>query len=134
MMKARYIQQFLITIVSAGIKVVVILWLVNFLYNKTLEAYDFGYRVFTEPAVSPEPGREVSVAITDGKTEREIASILYENGLVRDEKLCFVQILASEYKDTIEPGLYTLRTSMTTEEMMYAMSPSVWVDEDEEEE
>ncbi|MCQ2522820.1 MAG: aminodeoxychorismate lyase [Lachnospiraceae bacterium] len=131
-MKARQIQQILISVVSAAIKVVVILWLINFLYNKTLEAYDFGYRVFTQPAVSPAPGRDISVAITDGKTEKEIASILAEKGLVNDELLCYVQILASEYKDLIEPGVYTLNTSMTTEEMMYAMSPSAWPSEEEE--
>lgn len=131
-MRARQIQQLLIGIVSAAIKVVVILWLINFLYNKTIEAYDFGYRVFTQPAISPAPGREISVAITDGKTEREIASILAEKGLVEDELLTYVQILASEYKDMIEPGVYTLSTAMTTEEMMYAMAPAAWPDEEEE--
>lgn len=131
-MKAQQIQSFLLAIVSTAIKVVVVLWLVNFLYNKSMEAYDFGYRVFTEPAVSPAPGREVSVAITDGKTEREIASILEQKGLVKDELLCFVQILVSEHRETIEPGVYTLNTSMTVEDMMYAMSPSAWESEEEE--
>lgn len=131
-MRARQIQQFLLSMVSLAIKVVVILWLVNFLYNKTMEAYDFGYRVFTQPAISPAPGRDISVAITDGKTEKEIAEILVEKGLTEDELLTYVQILASEYKDRIEPGVYTLNTSMTTEEMMYAMAPSAWPTEEEE--
>ena len=131
-MRARQLQQLLLSIVSAAIKIVVILWLINFLYNKTLEAYDFGYRVFTQPALSPAPGRDISVAITDGKTEKEIAELLVEKGLTEDELLTYVQILASEYKDRIEPGVYTLSTSMTTEEMMYAMAPSAWPEEEEE--
>ena len=61
-----------------------------------------------------------------------MAKSLEEKGLVRDYKLAMVQMYVSAYKDTIKPGAYTLNTSMTTEEMMKAMSPGV--DEEDEEE
>jgi len=131
-MKAAQIREILSTILSTIVKIVVILWLVNFVYSKAVEAYNFGYRVFTEESVSPAPGRDVTVAITEGKTEKAIAEMLAEKGLVRDSKLAYIQILCSEYKDTVEPGVYTLNTSMTLEEMMYAMSPSEQKDEEEE--
>ena len=125
------VTQILSTLLSALVKIAVAIWIVNLIYTKTLEAYDFGYRVFTEEAVSPAPGRDVSVSITEGKSVKDIAKLLEDKGLVRDYKLCMVQIYASEYRENMEPGVYTLNTSMTVEEMCAAMAPE---DEEEEEE
>lgn len=131
-MKAKQIRDVLLNILSIAIKVVIAVWLVKFIYGKTLEAYDFGYRVFSEEPVSPAPGRDVSVAITEGKKEKAIAELLYEKGLVRDANLAYVQILASEYREKLQPGVYTLNTSQTLEEMMATMSPEIEEEEDEE--
>ena len=126
------LTQILATILSAIIKIAVAIWIVNFLYTKTLAAYDFGYRIFTEAPIAPSPGRDVVVSYTEGKSFKDLAKSLEEKGLVRDYKLAMVQMYASAYKNTIKPGAYTLNTSMTTEEMMKAMSPGV--DEEDEEE
>ncbi len=131
-MKAAQIREILSTILGTVVKIIVIMWLVNFIYTKALESYAFGYRVFTEEPVSPAPGREVTVAMTEGKTEKALARTLEEKGLVRDANLAYIQILCSEYKSTLEPGVYTLSTSMTLEEMMYEMSPSQHPEEEEE--
>lgn len=118
-------------ILSALIKIAIAIWVINFIYTKTLEAYDFGYRVFTETSVSPAPGRDVTFSFTEDKSNMDIAKMLADKGLVRDYKLAFVQILASEYRESLTPGIYTLNTSMTTEEMMHTMAPEP---EEEEEE
>lgn len=132
-MKGKQIEQVLMVILSSVVKVAIALWLISFIYDKAQEAYDFGFRVFTEEPVSPAPGRDITVAITEGKTEREIATILTNKGLTRNEWLTYAQIFASEYRETIEPGVYTLNTSMTTEEMMAAMSPSIEKETEDEE-
>ena len=126
------LTQILATILSAIIKIAVAIWIVNFLYTKTLAAYDFGYRIFTEAPISPAPGRDVTISYTEGKSFKDLAKTLEEKGLVRDYKLAMVQMYVSAYKDTVKPGAYTLNTSMTTEEMMKAMSPGV--DEEDKEE
>lgn len=126
------LTQILSTILSAIIKIAVAIWIVNFIYTKTLAAYDFGYRVFTEAPISPAPGRDVTISYTEGKSFKDLAKSLEEKGLVRDYKLAMVQMYASAYKNTIKPGAYTLNTSMTTEEMMKAMSPGA--DEEDKEE
>ena len=128
------LTQILATILSAIIKIAVAIWIVNFIYTKTLAAYDFGYRVFTEAPISPSPGRDVVVSYTEGKSFKDLAKTLEEKGLVRDYKLAMVQMYVSVYKDTIKPGAYTLNTSMTTEEMMKAMSPSKNGSEEDKEE
>ena len=120
------------TILSAIVKIAIAIWIVNFLYTKTVAAYDFGYRVFTEAPISPAPGRDVVISYTEGKSFKALAKNLEEKGLVRDYKLAMVQMYVSVYKDKIKPGAYTLNTSMTTEEMMKAMSSEA--DDEEEEE
>ena len=131
-MNATQIREILTTVLGAVIKIIVIIWLVNFIYTKALESYAFGYRVFTEEPVSPAPGREVTVALTEGKSEKAIAEMLEEKGLVRDANLALIQIYCSEYRETLEPGVYTLNTAMTLEEMMYEMSPSEHPEDEEE--
>lgn len=80
-------------------------------------AYDFGFRIFTEEPMSPEPGRDVAVTIVQGDSTMDIAELLEETGLIRDAKLFYVQKMCSEYNGDIKPGFYTLNTSMTAEDM-----------------
>ena len=54
----------------------------------------------------------------------DIAKLLEEKGLVRDHNLAFLQILASPYREGMEPGVYTVTTAMTTDEILKAMNPS----------
>lgn len=124
-MKARQVRQILATILSALIKIAVAVWVINFIYTKTLAAYDFGYRVFTEAPMAPEPGRDVTFSFTEGKSYLDIAKSLEEKGLTRDYKLAYVQILFSEARELMEPGIYTLNTSMTVEEMVAVMHSEI---------
>lgn len=116
------VRQFLATVLSALIKIAIIIWIANFVYTKTVTAYEFGYRVFTEEAISPAPGRDVSFSFTEGKSYKDIAQALEDKGLVRDYKLAYVQILVSERRAEMQPGIYTLNTSMTVEDMVNAMA------------
>lgn len=131
-MTAKQITEIISSIISTVVKILVVIWLVNFIYSKAVAAYDFGFRVFTEEAVSPAPGRDITFAITEGKSDKAIAESLAEKGLVRDAKLAYIQILASEYKDKIEPGVYTLNTSQTLEEMMQTIAYTNYPPEEEE--
>lgn len=116
-------SQILSMLLSALVKIAIAIWIVNFIYTKATGAYDFGYRIFTEEAIAPAPGKDVPVAITEGKSNMDIAKLLVEKGLTREKYLTFVQILASEHRKDIKPGAYVLNTSMTTEEMLGVMSP-----------
>ena len=48
----------------------------------------------------------------------EIANMMEEKGLSRDARLFYIQMLCSDYKKTIQPGLYILSTDMTAEEIL----------------
>ncbi len=81
------------------------------------KAYDFGFRIFTEEAMSPAPGRDVAVTIVPGDSTMDVGKMLEEKGLIRDYKLFYVQKKCSVYDADIKPGFYTLNTSMTAEDM-----------------
>ena len=81
------------------------------------KAYEFGFRIFTEEAVSPPPGRDVAVTIVQGDSTTDVGKMLEEKGLIRDYKLFYVQKKCSVYDDDIKPGFYTLNTSMTADDM-----------------
>ena len=85
-------------------------------------AYDMGYRVFTEPAVDREPGRDISVRYYNGMSVTELGSLLEEKGVVDSVILFAIQLGLSSKGDKIKPGKYTLNTSQTPEELIQVLT------------
>jgi UPF0755 protein len=109
-------------VLSISITVLFCVLVVCGLYRLGLKCYDFGYRVYTEPAVTQGDGTEVLVQITDTMSTMELAEVLEEKNLVRDKNLFFVQAKLQKFQ--LVPGAYHLNTSMTASEMMEAMTPT----------
>lgn len=108
-------------IASFIIRIAVLAVIIVFAFRLATTAYDFGYRVFTEPAMSSEPGVDIRVSITDDMSTMDIGKLLENQGLIADTNLFYVQEKVSEYKNQIQPGNYVLNTSMTAEEMLAIM-------------
>ena len=83
-------------------------------------AYDFGYRIFTEPAVDKEPGRDVSVR--HGMSQEGLGSLLEEKGLVENGFLFSIQLRLFLGDNELKSGNYTLNTSQTSEEMIQILT------------
>lgn len=107
---------------GAIFRVAVVVFAVFAIYRGATLCYDYGYRIFTEPAVSAGEGRTVTVAITSEMSSTDIGRLLEDKGLVRDGKLFALQYLLSEYKKDVKPGVFELSTAMTAEEMMELMA------------
>lgn len=107
-------------VLSISVTVLVCVLVICGLYRLGQECYDFGYRVYTEPAVTQSDGDNSLVQITDGMSTMELAEVLEEKGLVRDAKLFYVQAKLEGFQ--LIPGAYQLNTSMTAREMMEQMS------------
>ena len=73
--------------------------------------YDFGYRVFTEPAMTNGDGQDVLVQVEKGISAEELGQLLEDKGLVRDHNLFYLQLKLSAYSGHIKPGIYTLNTN-----------------------
>ena len=109
-------------VLSISITVLFCLLVVCGLYQVGIKCYDFGYRVYTEPAVSQDKGTEQIVQITEEMKAKELADLMEEKGLVRDARLFYLQEKLSGFKP--EPGVYKVSTSMTARELMAAMTPA----------
>ncbi len=113
-MKAKQLTiSFLGTVIRAALLIMAVL----VIYKAGVKAYDFGFRIFTEEPMSAEPGRDIEVTITQGDSVMDVGTMLEEKGLVRDAQLFFIQKLLSQYTGDIQPGTYTLNTSMAAEDM-----------------
>ncbi len=115
----------IVSFVAILFRILICLLLLLMIYRMGFKAYDFGYRVFAEPAKAVGTGVDVVVQIPLGSSASEIGKILKNAGLIDDDKLFAVQELLSQYHGKLEPGTYSLNTAMTAEEMMEVMSPSV---------
>ena len=119
-MKSRKLMR---AVFGAILKVVVAVVVAFVIYRGAVTCYDYGYRVFTEPAMTVGEGRTVSVTVTADMSALEIGELMQNKGLTRDSKLFALQYLLSEYKEDVKPGTYEVSTSMTAEEIMAAMVP-----------
>ena len=117
------LKKAVISLLAILIRVMIIVAVLLMIYRVAFQAYDFGYRVFSEPPVSSGDGVEVSVTIPMGSSALDIGEILENRGLIRSKWLFFVQERLSEYHGLLLPGTYTLSSAMTAEEMMAAMAP-----------
>ena len=116
------VKQLVASIFETVIKIVVAVFLIMFIYDAAVKAYDYGYRVFAEEPMTVGEGRTISIFIRESDSAKDIGNTLEEKGLIRDARLFIVQELLSEYHGKIVPGIYDLNTSMSTEEMLEIMA------------
>lgn len=114
---------------SVILKVAVIIAVIFVIYRGAMLCYDYGYRIFAEPAISAGEGRSVTVTVTEDMSPKEIGTLLLSKGLIRDEKLFVLQYYFSEFQKEVKPGTFELTTAMTVEEMMEVMASQASEDE-----
>lgn len=125
------IKQIIGSIVETCIKIVAAVFIVMFVYNTAIKAYDYGYRVFAEEPMTFGEGRTISIYVKSEDSVKDIGENLQEKGLIRDANLFYIQELLSEYHGMIVPGIYDLNTSMKVEEMLEIMTAD-YVETEEE--
>lgn len=104
------------------IRVVAVVAVIYLIYQGSEISYDYGYRIFTEPAMtSEEHAKTVRVTITSDMSAWDIGKLLESKGLIRDSKLFVLQYYLSENLKEVGPGVFDFNTAMTAEDMMAAM-------------
>lgn len=114
------------------IKLVLFAFIIMYILRAATAAYDYGYRVFTEPPMTFGDGRIISVYIEDGSSALDVGEMLQDKGLIRDGRLFMIQELLSEHHDRIQPGVYDLNTNMTAQEMLEVIAQEPETDEETE--
>lgn len=114
----KVVKDIIVSFAGTIVRVAVLIIAIVFIIGTAKKAYEFGYRIFTEQPMSAEPGRDVTLTVTSGQGEGDVATMLEEKGLIRDALLFRIQKKLSSYKDDVKPGSYTLNTCMNTDEML----------------
>ena len=110
------------SVLGAISRVAVVILAVYVIYHGAEICYDYGYRIFTEPAVETGEGRTVKVTITSGMSPKDIGELFEKKGLVKDGTLFMFQYYLSEFMKDVNPGTFELSTAMTAEDMMKVMA------------
>ncbi len=116
------IKSLIAAVCGTILKVAMAVFVIMLIYRGAIMAYDYGYRVFEEPAISAGEGRVVSVTITEDMSPKEMGQLFLSKGLIRDDRLFVVQYYCSEFRKDLKTGDFELSTAMTVEEMMEAMT------------
>ena len=111
-----------LAVFGAIFRVVVAILAVMLIYRGAMACYNYGYRIFTEPAISSGEGRTVTVAVTESMSPSELGKLFESKGLARDARLFTLQYYLCGCKADVKPGVFELSTAMTAEEMMEAMT------------
>lgn len=115
-MSAKKANRAIVIAVRVVIRLIVLLLLVIIFQVIISIGYDFGYNLFAAPAMSSSPGREVTFKVEKGDSTSNIINDLADAGLIRDKLSFRCQIIF--YDKILQPGEYTLNTSMTSKEIL----------------
>ena len=106
-----------------GLRILIYAGLAILFYVGITRAFQFGYSVFTSDPVAVEPGAEITVTITEDMDSQQIAQLLKESGVIRDEDVFRVQeFFYTSERVIIHPGTYTLNNSWSAEEILAVLT------------
>lgn len=128
------IKKLIGAVAAAVVKLIVYAAVIMLIWRAAHTAYDYGYRIFEEPAMSSGEGRVVAVTILEDMSAKDMGILLKQKGLIRDEKLFILQYYLSEYKKELLSGTFELSTAMTVEEMLKTMTVEPVIGEEETQE
>lgn len=116
----RDINRITRAIIGISGKLILYALIILLLAEGVTRGYAFGHSIFYATAVEAEPGTDKTVTIPEGQTAKESVRLLHDVGLISNDLT--VEIQLKFYNYTIQPGTYTLNTSMTSKEILQALN------------
>lgn len=107
-------------IIGLSIRLIFLALFILLLHEGVTRGYEFGHEIFYASAVEPAPGRDKTVTVKEGTDLIQTARLLNDRGLIANEYSFIIQARFFNYK--INPGSYTLNTSMTSREILQMMN------------
>ena len=115
-------KKILLGLLDTAVKVAFVIVVAMLISKYAKVAYNYGYHIFNQSAVSSGAGRTVTFTVGAGDSADTIAENLAGVGLITDKNLFKLQERFSEYHGMEQAGTYELSTAMTPEEMLTIMS------------
>lgn len=116
---AKDINKITGTIIGVSGKLILYALVILLLAEGITRGYAFGHSVFYQEAMEEAPGTDKGLVITGAESDGEVIEQLKDLGLIDSKLAVQFQILFYEYE--IQPGTYTLNTSMTPKEILQTL-------------
>lgn len=110
------VRKMAMTIISISVKIILVVAVICLLVWGGKKGFEFGVSIFTPTTVEDAPGTDIQVVIKPGLDAMDVARLLEDKGIIADYRVFWLQSLL--YECEIEPGEYTLNTSMTSENIL----------------
>lgn len=117
-------------IIGISGRLIVCALVVLLLYEGVTRGYEFGHEIFYATSMEAAPGRDRNVTIEEGTSVTEAAKLLKSYGLIPNEYSFVIQGIFFDYD--VNPGTYTLNTSMTSKEILQLMNENAGKEEEKE--
>ena len=104
-------------------KILFVSIIVLLVYYVCTKSYSIVYDFITEPNINNEVVKDVEVTIEKGSNTTEIAKILKEAGVIKNNIAFVLRVKAfSKYEEKFRYGTYVLNTGMSEEEIMKVLT------------
>lgn len=81
--------------------------------------YEFGIALFSNEGFADEPGSDITVVIPEGSSKKEVAKILYDNSVIEDKTIFYIQeLLYGEHYGKYKTGEVIINNSLSGEEII----------------
>ena len=116
----RDINKITRAIIGISGKLILYALIILLLAEGMTRGYAFGHSIVYATAVESAPGTDKTITIPEGQSAKESVQLLHDVGLISNELAVEIQLKFYDYK--IQPGTYTLNTSMTSKEILQVLN------------
>ncbi|MFR1831710.1 MAG: endolytic transglycosylase MltG [Lachnospiraceae bacterium] len=116
-------------IIGISFRLIIYAIAILLLYEGATKGYEFGHEIFYASSMEGAPGRDMEITLEPGASVSSVGKRLEKQGLINNQYSFIIQAMVYEYE--IQPGTYTLNTSMTSREILDMLS-TVSTSEEEE--
>jgi UPF0755 protein len=107
-------------IISISTRLIILALMILILHEGITRGYEFGHELFYNTAVESPPGHDIQVTIEEGTSVAKAAELLKNEKLIINKYSFVIQAKFFEY--TVNPGTYTINTSMTSKEILQMLN------------
>lgn len=116
-------------IIGISFRLIIYAIAILLLYEGATKGYEFGHEIFYASSMEGAPGRDMEITLEPGASVSSVGKRLEKQVLINNQYSFIIQAMVYEYE--IQPGTYTLNTSMTSREILDMLS-TVSTSEEEE--
>ncbi len=116
-------------IIGISFRLIIYAVAILLLYEGATKGYEFGHEIFYASSMEEVPGRDMEITLEPGASVSAVGKRLEKQGLINNQYSFIIQAMVYEYE--IQPGTYTLNTSMTSREILDMLSTVAPSEEEE---